>query len=77
MDAGPPTDNESLIIRVRLEPRERPGAEPLWRGEVADVNLSERRFFATPEELLAYLAERLGVAQRGPWWRRWGRGGRQ
>lgn len=61
MESGPPNDNESLIIRIRREQRELDGASPVWRGEVTDVTRAQRRFFGRPDELLAYLADRLGV----------------
>ncbi len=61
MESGPEPGDQSLIIRFRREPRDVPGAPPLWRGEVTDVMTRERFVFSRPEDLLGFLAERLGT----------------
>lgn len=70
MESGPPTDNESLIVRFRREPREVEGADPVWRGEVIDIVREERRAFSRPDDLIAYLADRLGVGLLRAAWAR-------
>jgi len=61
MESGPEPGDQSLIIRFRREPRDLPGAPPTWRGEVTDVMSRERFVFARPEDLLQFLADRLGT----------------
>jgi hypothetical protein len=49
-----------LVVRVWLEPAV--GKAPIWRGAVIDTKTRDKRFFSTPEALLAHLREATSAA---------------
>jgi hypothetical protein len=46
------TASQSFIVRVWLEPD---ASRPAWRASVTDAGSAERRFFSSPEALVAFL----------------------
>lgn len=62
MESESGVDDRSLVIRIRRQAREIAGAPSVWRGEVTDVLTCERRAFARPEDLLRFVAERIGAS---------------
>ncbi len=45
-----------FIVRIRLEAREIPDAQPEWRGTIEYVPNGERRFFKDLSEITAFVA---------------------
>lgn len=48
-----------FILRIWKEPRELPGALPLWRGVIEHVGSGERRYVKALDEITAFLARYL------------------
>lgn len=66
-EAGSGTQG-SFIVRIRIEPREVVGAEPIWRGVVEDVATGERRYFQHMSSLVEFLSaylRRMGIEHAG------------
>lgn len=55
-------DEHAFIVRVWREPRELPGARPLWRGSVEHVTSGVQRYLNALEELSEFVQ-----ARTGPW----------
>jgi hypothetical protein len=52
----------AFILRVWREPREIPGAPPLWRGSVELVGSGAQRYLNGLEDLTEFI-----LAHTGPW----------
>lgn len=49
-------DTEGFLVRVWMERREIPGAEPLLRGSVEHVGSGTRRFVKALEEVVSFIS---------------------
>lgn len=67
-------DTHVFIVRIWREPRELPGAQPVWRGSIEHLPTNARRYFVDLDDIVDFIApylETMGVRSAG---RRWGRG---
>lgn len=56
--------DQIFLIRLWDEARDRPDAEPLWRGRARHVNTSEEAYFATLPALYAFIESRLRAGRQ-------------
>src|SRR5687768_7428088 len=51
----PRNENQVFIVRIRALPREIPGARPLWRGEIEQLNTGRKAFLKGLEEIMHFI----------------------